>query len=373
MAAADQGPAAHGVVERVKDILFKPAETWDRIDAEPATVKDLYVGYVCILAAIGPVAQLVGSQLFGYHFINISFRPSLAASISQAVVAYVLALAGVFVLALVIDGLAAAFGGTRSHIQALKVAVYASTAMWIVGIFSLLPPVSGLAIIGLYSLYLLYLGIPKLMKAPADKAAPYTLTVVAADIVIFLFVALIGNAVASGGAGIMGLALDQAAPPAAGTLSVGGAAAHPGKRDAAAGQMQAAASQAPAGASAKAKVRAVPVDTLKGLFPTSLPVGFARTDLSAESGGVDGLQAANVQGVYTKGESRITLSVTDAAAAGARTMSEQWDNPSKSGEYTVMVAGRFIVAAEGEAADMADLKSAVAAVPRDQLASLAKG
>lgn len=216
MSAAEQRPTANGLVERVKNILFTPSETWDRIDAEPATVKGLYVGYACILAAIGPIAQLIGSQLFGAHWFYFSFRPSLAASISRAVVAYVLSLVGVFVLALIIDGLAPTFGGTRDRVKAFKVAVYSSTAMWVVGIFSLLPPVSALQIIGIYSVYLLYVGLPKLMKAAADKALGYAIAVIVADIVIFVVVGVITATVvgtmAGVGMGMMGLAGHMAGP-----------------------------------------------------------------------------------------------------------------------------------------------------------------
>lgn len=203
MAAAEQGPAANRLVERVKAIMFTPAETWDQIDGEPATIKGLYVGYACILAAIGPIARLIGSQLFGSRFFYGSFHPSFVASLSAAVVSYVLSLVGVFVLALVIDALAPSFGGTKNRIQAFKVAVYSWTAVWVTQVFALLPPVSALSIIGIYSLYLLYLGLPKLMKAPADKALPYTAGVIIADIVIYVIVAVCAAAVAGAGLGVM--------------------------------------------------------------------------------------------------------------------------------------------------------------------------
>jgi hypothetical protein len=201
MAAAEQGPVANGLVERVKAIMFTPAETWDVIEAEPATIKGLYLGYACILAAIGPVARLIGSQVFGMHLLGL--RSSLVVAVSSAVVSYVLGLVGVFVLALVIDALAPSFGATKNQVQAFKVAVYSSTAIWITQIFALLPPVSALAIIGIYSFYLLYLGLPKLMKAPADKAMPYFVAVIIVDIVIYAIIAACAVAMAGVGVGMM--------------------------------------------------------------------------------------------------------------------------------------------------------------------------
>ncbi|MGZ8522076.1 MAG: hypothetical protein ACXWX7_18220 [Candidatus Binatia bacterium] len=41
-----------------------------------------------------------------------------------------------------------------------------------------------LQILGLYRLYLLYLGLPRLMKTPEDKALVYTIVVIFAAFVI---------------------------------------------------------------------------------------------------------------------------------------------------------------------------------------------
>jgi ABC-type dipeptide/oligopeptide/nickel transport system permease component len=49
-----------------------------------------------------------------------------------------------------------------------------------------------LALLGaLYGFYLLYRGIPVLMKAPDDKAMPYTAVVVVAAVVLFFVLAVI--------------------------------------------------------------------------------------------------------------------------------------------------------------------------------------
>ena len=204
MTALEQGPVAEGLVSRVKNILLAPNTEWTRIEAEPATVKGMFIGYACILAAIGPLASLIGGQLFGYRALFISLHPSLVASISGAVVRYVLSLAGVFVLALVIDALAPTFGGTKNRIQAFKVAIYSSTAAWVAAIFGIVPALSILSILGLYGLYLLYLGLPKLMKAPQDKALAYTAVSVVAYIVIFLVIGAVTGAITAASMGVMG-------------------------------------------------------------------------------------------------------------------------------------------------------------------------
>ena len=195
MAITEHGPGGGAFQQRIKNILFSPSEEWDRIDAETATVRSLYVGYACILAAIGPVAKLIGEQVFGIQGFFQRVHPPLLQSLVGAVVSYALSLAGVFILALAIDALAPSFGGTRSRIQALKASVYSWTAAWIFAVFLLVPQVSALSIIGVYSLYLLYLGIPKLMKAPADKALIYSILAIAVAMAIWLVVGIVAGAI----------------------------------------------------------------------------------------------------------------------------------------------------------------------------------
>jgi len=179
------------LVERVKHILLTPRAEWEAIDTEAATPAALYTGYVIPLAAIGPIAQVIGSAVFGVRFGGGMYRAPLGAAITAAVVGYALSLASVFVLALIIDALAPTFGGTKNQMQALKVAVYSSTAGWLAGIFAIVPGLRALSILGFYSIYLLYLGLPVLMKSPAEKAGAYTAIVIVAAIILFAVVTML--------------------------------------------------------------------------------------------------------------------------------------------------------------------------------------
>ena len=174
------------LLERVKKILLQPAEEWAVIDKESGTAVDLYKSYIIPLAAIGPIASIIGLSVIGVGLpMGGSYRVSLMSAIAHAVTAFVLALVGTYVLALIIDALAPTFLGVKNDFQALKVAAYSSTAAWLAGIFSLIPALAFLQILALYSVYLLYLGLPVLMKAPQEKALPYTGVVIIAAIVIF--------------------------------------------------------------------------------------------------------------------------------------------------------------------------------------------
>lgn len=164
------------LVQRVKDILLAPKQTWPAIEAEAADAASLYRNYVMIVAAIPAVAGFVGMSVFGFGMMGMTtVRLPLANGLAHMVTGYVLSLALVFVVALIVDALAPSFGGQKSRINALKLVAYGSTAGMVGGIFSLVPPLSVLGLVAaLYSVYLVYLGLPVLMKCPEEKAPAYT-------------------------------------------------------------------------------------------------------------------------------------------------------------------------------------------------------
>ncbi len=182
------------LVDRVKRILLSPKTEWEVIDAEPATATELYTRYIAPLAAIGPISQLIGYSVFGITvpFVG-TYRVPIGSAITQAIVTYILTLAGTYILALIIDALAPTFNGQRNQIQALKLAAYSLTASWVAGIFALIPGLRILTLLGLYSLYLLYLGLPVLMKTPREKALGYTAVVIVAAIVLSMIIGAIAG------------------------------------------------------------------------------------------------------------------------------------------------------------------------------------
>ena len=98
-----------------------------------------------------------------------------------------MAVLGVFVLSRIISLLAPGFSGQRNDVQGLKAAAYSSTAHWIGGVFQVLPALNLVSLLfSLYSLVLLYIGLPIVMKVPKDRAMGYTAVVIIIAVVVFL-------------------------------------------------------------------------------------------------------------------------------------------------------------------------------------------
>jgi hypothetical protein len=182
---------------RVQSILLQPGATWKAIDGEFTKPSQLYTSYILPLAAVGPICTAVGMTVFGLRIplVGATFRVPITSALTQAAVQYVLAIVGVFVIQQIVNALAETFGGTKNSVQALKVAAYSSTAAWVAGAFNLIP---ALALVGmlvsLYSLYLLYAGLPVVMKAPKDRAMGYAIVVIIGVIVVFLIAGAVSAA-----------------------------------------------------------------------------------------------------------------------------------------------------------------------------------
>jgi hypothetical protein len=103
-------------------------------------------------------------------------------------------LMAVFVVALIINALASYFRGVHSVGQALRVAAYASTPLWVACVFLPFPTLvlPALFLAGLYHIYLMYLGIEVLMKSPRDQALGYATTVVLSSIILGIVFTQVG-------------------------------------------------------------------------------------------------------------------------------------------------------------------------------------
>lgn len=386
----------NSLVQRARNILLQPKSEWPVIAAEPATVKSIYVPYVLVLAAIGPICLLIGGGGFGF------FRFGTSWVLRTAIWQYAMSLISIAVLAFIINALASTFASEKSTTQAFKTAAYAYTASWIAGIGSLLGFLGTLVALAgaAYSLYLLYLALPHTMKTPPEKATGYTVVIVIVAILLSLVLGAIGSAVLIGSRGSLGMfggavapsrdaqVLDPDSP--LGRLEKMGRDMEKAEQD---GKMkdpgQALGAVMGAMAGAGGAIEALPADTLKGFVPDALG-GLARQSIAAEKNGVLGMQISSAKARYGAGDNELRLEITDSGGAaglaafagwanieqsreegtrtersgreGGRFVHEQWDSASSSGEYSVIIGDRFVVKVEGNAGSLGDLRSAAGSV-----------
>ncbi len=171
-------PRVSSITNRVKNLITKPEAEWDVIAGESATIQGLYKNYAMILAAIPAIV--------GFLAFEMAAPKAIGHALLALIAGYILALLGIAVLAFVVDFLAPKFKGTSNQINAFKLAIYSATPAWIAGLFLIIPIVGPvLALVGVvYSLYLFFLGVPKLMKCPKDQAVIFTIVALVVNVVV---------------------------------------------------------------------------------------------------------------------------------------------------------------------------------------------
>jgi hypothetical protein len=401
------------IVDRVKNILLTPKTEWDVIATEATPPGALITGYVLPLAIIAAIASFIGMCFIGTTMPLVgTFRMPIMWGVAMLIYHVIMAVVTVFILAFIIDALAPTFNGTKDRLQATKLAVYSFTPGWVAGILAIIPLLGILGIIGaLYGIYLLYLGLPRLMRNPQEKSAGYTALIVVCAIVVMIIIAAIGSMITGpammasmGSVGSSAVVVDSGTSAKLNDFAK--------KMDEASKRMEAAqksgdpakqmeASMAALGTafSGGKGVDPVQIDQLKPMIPATV-AGLPRTDESAERSGVAGLMATKVSGTYadTGGGKNVHLEITDTGGAaglmtlagwmgvqtekeqggrsertrkeGNRLVHEETDKNTNQSKYTVVVAERFVVEAEGNNVDLGTLKSAVASLDLAKLEAM---
>lgn len=325
------------------------------------------------------VAGFVGSSVVGVNTIFGGYvRVPVTWGLVSAVWAIVAAIVGAVICAVVVNALAPTFGGQQDSGRAFKVAVYSFTPAWVLGVLQVVPGlgVLGTVVGGLYAIYLLYLGLPVLMRSPIEKAIGYTaVTVIVVSVVLG--------------------AVDKNSP--LGKLQeLGKAMEESGKK------MEAAQKSGDPNAQANAAVEALGtlfgggkrVDPLNiDQMKTFLPQTFAGLALQGtpdvEKTGFGGLMVSRAEARYGDGSKDVTLEITDSGGASGLMGLASWagvqgsrenqygsertekvngrivhEKRSKDGEdeFGIVLGDRFVVSAKSSEMDVDQLKAAVNAL-----------
>ncbi|TNE42071.1 MAG: YIP1 family protein [Sphingomonadales bacterium] len=386
-----------GLVERVKGIVLKPKEEWPVIEAESASISGLYMRYAVILAAIPALAGFVRNAFIGYGAFGFSYRPGFGLAIPMAISQYVMTLVSVAILALIADFVVTKFDGTANRLNAFKLSVYSATAAWLAGIFSAIPGLSILGLLGLYSFYLLYTGLPVLMKVPQEKAGICTAAIAVAAIVLSLIAGALLAPVAGmfGGMGMYG----GMKGPGVVMEGDGGSVTVPGVGTIDTGKIEEATKKLEAISDGSADAKPVDPAQLKAMLPDMLG-GYKRTSVETQSMGAGNVGGAQASARYELGDKQIRIELTDMAAVGAlagigaalnvnqekesdhgfertrtvdgQMVQEEWDSEAKRGKYSTTIASRFMVSVSGEADSFDTLKAMAGSFDKAKLAALAE-
>jgi ABC-type polysaccharide/polyol phosphate export permease len=176
-----------GMVKRTKGIVLAPKQEWPIIAAVKAGHAKVLLSWLLPLSLIQAVAAVIGFGLIGYAG-SWGRRHGLLQVATM--------IGGAYVTAFIVNTLAESYASVKNQDQAFALIAYSYTPAALGGIFQLIP---SLAIIGtlagLYGLYLLYIGLPFLMKTPPEKNTGYFVVALLCTIGVFLVLSAVLAAV----------------------------------------------------------------------------------------------------------------------------------------------------------------------------------
>ena len=443
-----------GLFDRIKNILLAPKTEWQAIAAEPTSIANLYTGYVIPLAAFSALMSFLRMSVVGISMpFGGTIRTPIVSGLVAMVVGFGFGLLTLYLFGLIVNALAPTFGGQRDLRQAIKVAAYTATPVWIASVVGLLPTTGIVSLVQLaaaiYAIYLLVLGLPQLMQSP--RAGGYTVAVLICGLLMGLVLgalsALVGlrgfggyggfnmsgmtqeqrqqqatQAVANALGGAIGsddkckqslstaingfaeigrkMAQQQAAAGNANAAQIAGSGAADASGNAQDGAAAAANALAALGGAMAGNRKVDPVDfhALKDLLPGALP-GMQRVNAEGSSQAAMGMKSSEATATYqgTTG-ARAEIKIADVSAVaglmdaasgiaqsinsesdtgyernttiGGQPVHEKFDNRSKHGELTAIVAKRFAVNVTGDSVDMSTLEQYAGAIDFSRLEAM---
>lgn len=174
-------------------LFTHPDAEWAAIRKEKAPPRRLYVAYVLLLAAIGPICAYISTAHIGWTVGNdrlIKFAEVSAMQLS--ILSYLAILVGVFALGYGVNWMARTYGANQETIPSRGVALvsYSCTPLFLAG-FALLYPSLWLNVMvhlaaASYGAWLMFNGLPVVMGIPRDQAVMYAGALLTVALVILV-------------------------------------------------------------------------------------------------------------------------------------------------------------------------------------------
>lgn len=370
------------LIARVKNLLLQPATEWDVIDREEVEPRRLALRYVAPLAAIPTLAIIVALAVVGVQAGGEWVRAPILGVLLSAFIFFVMTIGGVFAFATIINWLAPRFGAAKNYRQAFKLSAYSVTAALVAGILAAAPALQVFALMaGAYSLYLLFVGAPKVMHPDPKAALNYAIVTTFAAIAVALVVGAAAMAAIGPDAKLFPnlprLPFVDQAPPSQGETTL------PTNTQP---RLDSARPPRPAGSD------------LRGVAPETM-AGLMRVATGVERSGQPGQRTVRLEAEYRDGGRSLTLQITYSPSIaqvigfggvstsefnretadgysrrrreGDAIIVEDWNTASQAGSYGRLTQETFYVKASGRGVSTEDLRTAVNAFDEETLAQFA--
>lgn len=179
------------VLNHVLGLLTHPGKEWESIRGERCSVGKCYCSHVLILSAIPVISGFIGTTEIGWQIgSGDPVKLTTASAIPIAILFYITLLTGVGVMGALIKWMAQTFDCHPSFPQAIALAAYTATPLYLAGLLLLYPEMWLYAILVIpvlgYTIFLLYSGVPTMMEISAERGFLFSSAILTAGMVLLV-------------------------------------------------------------------------------------------------------------------------------------------------------------------------------------------
>ncbi len=162
------------ILKHVLGILTQPEKEWANIRDEKCTVGSCYLNHVILLAAIPPICAYIGATHIGWKFgAGATVKLTADSGLMLGISFYAALLIAIFIMGKAIHWMGQTFDAKAPLEKCVVVAAYTATPLFISGLIALYPVLWLDMLVGLaalsYTVYLLYMGLPIVMKISKEQ------------------------------------------------------------------------------------------------------------------------------------------------------------------------------------------------------------
>lgn len=180
------------MIQHGATLLISPKATWQRLaNLDPAQLSICLI-YPLIMAILPSVAWYYGTSQIGWT-VGISesvIRLTEQSAFEIAILFYLVMVSSVAIIGYFIHWMSETYGADSTLTKGIVIAGYTCTPLFVAGLVGFYPILWLDLLIGVATLawatYLLYLGIPIVMKIPSERGFLFSSAIIAIAMVIFV-------------------------------------------------------------------------------------------------------------------------------------------------------------------------------------------
>ncbi len=180
-------------LSHVWGLFAHPAQEWENIHQEHCSIGKCYCTHVLFLAALPAISGFIGTTQIGWQIGTSELvKLTTESALLIAIATYVTMLVAVFSIGWMIHWMGKTYGTEQELPQGIALAAFSATPMFIMGLMALYPILWLNMIVGMpalaYSIYLLYTGLPIMMKVTKETGFLFASAILGVGLVVLVAV-----------------------------------------------------------------------------------------------------------------------------------------------------------------------------------------